>query len=254
MLRVVAVGVDPPEPVHVLLEEEGEGREREGRAEPDEAVGPPLDPAAGTARRAGPRTRCSRRRRRGSGPHPGTAARSAHLRLVLERHAEAPRTGAAGCRAGAAATCRRSRGRVEVRTCRGSGCRCRPSGRRRGVISSCVSRSACGEVLEGRVGEDDAEAERVVGAVALDDGDVVRGIGLLHEDREVEAGRTAADADDPQPRASFDPGAPGDPVRTRVGDDVGGSVSPRVAPAGACAAAARARVDPPSERRLYCAP
>ncbi len=32
-----------------------------------------------------------------------------------------------------------------------------------------------GEAFERRVGEDDAEAERVVGAVALDHGDVVRG-------------------------------------------------------------------------------
>jgi hypothetical protein len=52
------------------------------------------------------------------------------------------------------------------------------------------------EVVERRVREHDAEAERVLGPVALHDGDVVRGVGVLHEDREVEPRRAPADGDD----------------------------------------------------------
>jgi len=53
-----------------------------------------------------------------------------------------------------------------------------------------------GEGVEGRVGEDHAEPERVVGPVALNDEDVVGRIGLLHEQREVEPRRPGADTDD----------------------------------------------------------
>ena len=52
------------------------------------------------------------------------------------------------------------------------------------------------QVAERLVGEDDAPAEGVVGLVALDDADAVRRVLLLHQQREVEAGRAAADADD----------------------------------------------------------
>ena len=52
------------------------------------------------------------------------------------------------------------------------------------------------QVAERLVGEDDAPAEGVVGEIALDDADAMRPVLLLHEQREVEARRTAADADD----------------------------------------------------------
>ena len=52
------------------------------------------------------------------------------------------------------------------------------------------------QVAERLVGEDDAPAESVVRAIPLDDRDVVRRVQLLHEQREVQAGRAAADADD----------------------------------------------------------
>ena len=52
-------------------------------------------------------------------------------------------------------------------------------------------------VVHRRVGEHHAPAEGVVGPVALDDGDVVRcAPQLLHQQREVQAGGAAADADD----------------------------------------------------------
>ncbi len=52
------------------------------------------------------------------------------------------------------------------------------------------------ERVERRIGEHHAEAERVVGAVALVHHDLVRGILLLHQDREIEAGRASPDDGD----------------------------------------------------------
>ena len=49
------------------------------------------------------------------------------------------------------------------------------------------------EDIEGLVGEDDAEAERVVGAIALIQRDIALGAGLFQQDREIEAGRPAAE-------------------------------------------------------------
>ena len=63
-----------------------------------------------------------------------------------------------------------------------------------------------GEFLQRGVGEHDAEAVGVAGAVAFEDDDIVRRIRALHQDPEVQAGRPASDADDPQrslsPRAA----------------------------------------------------
>ena len=53
------------------------------------------------------------------------------------------------------------------------------------------------EVLERLVGEHDAPPERAVRAVALDDGDVVRRVRLLEQQRGVQPCRSAADDDDP---------------------------------------------------------
>ena len=52
------------------------------------------------------------------------------------------------------------------------------------------------QVAERLVGEHDAPAEGVVGAVALDDDDLVARVLLLHEQGEVQARGAAADADD----------------------------------------------------------
>ena len=52
------------------------------------------------------------------------------------------------------------------------------------------------QVAQRLVGEHHAPAEGVVGPVALDHRDPVRGVLLLHEQREVQARRAAADADD----------------------------------------------------------
>ena len=53
------------------------------------------------------------------------------------------------------------------------------------------------QILDRLVGEDDAPAERVVGAVALEQVDLVRGIAQLHRNGEIEPGRSPAEARDP---------------------------------------------------------
>ena len=53
------------------------------------------------------------------------------------------------------------------------------------------------QVAQRLVGEHHAPAERVIGAVALDHGDAVRRIAPFHLDREIQARRPAAHADDP---------------------------------------------------------
>src|SRR5262249_49273306 len=52
------------------------------------------------------------------------------------------------------------------------------------------------QVVERLVGQHDAPPEGVVGPVALDHAYPVRRIAPFHRDREIEAGRPAADADD----------------------------------------------------------
>ena len=52
------------------------------------------------------------------------------------------------------------------------------------------------QILDRLVGEDHAPAERVVGPVALEQVDLVRGIAQLHRDREIKPGRPAAEARD----------------------------------------------------------
>ena len=59
-----------------------------------------------------------------------------------------------------------------------------------------AERIVLGEVLEGLVGQHHAPAEGVVRLVALEHGDVVRGVAQLHADREIKARRAAAEASD----------------------------------------------------------
>src|SRR5206468_297764 len=56
------------------------------------------------------------------------------------------------------------------------------------------------QILDRLVGEDDAPAERVVGAVALEEVDLLRGVAQLHRNRESEPGGPAAQASDPHRR------------------------------------------------------
>ena len=59
------------------------------------------------------------------------------------------------------------------------------------------------QVVERLVGENDAEAEGVVGAVTFVHSDVVAGKALLHQEREIEPPGTATDDDDLHATVSF---------------------------------------------------
>ena len=63
-------------------------------------------------------------------------------------------------------------------------------------LNACRLLAAADEIAQGLVGEHDAPAERVVGPVAFDDDDAVRRVLLLHQQGAIQAGGTAADADD----------------------------------------------------------
>jgi hypothetical protein len=56
------------------------------------------------------------------------------------------------------------------------------------------------QILDRLIREDDAPAERVVGPVALEQVDLVRGVAQLHRNREIEPGGTPAQASDPHRR------------------------------------------------------
>ena len=56
------------------------------------------------------------------------------------------------------------------------------------------------KVVDRLVGEDDAPAKRVVGAVAFVDGDARSGVSALEEQRRVQTARTTTDDDDAQDR------------------------------------------------------
>ena len=69
------------------------------------------------------------------------------------------------------------------------------------VIEAADDLVVCGtvgiaEIAERLIREHDAPAKRVVGSVAFDDGDLVRGIRALQQQRKIEARGAAANADD----------------------------------------------------------
>src|SRR5436309_2901347 len=57
-------------------------------------------------------------------------------------------------------------------------------------------RIGVGEIAERLIGKHDTPAERVVGTIAFDDGDVVAAVDLLQQQREIKAGGPSADAYD----------------------------------------------------------
>jgi enamine deaminase RidA (YjgF/YER057c/UK114 family) len=76
------------------------------------------------------------------------------------------------------------------------------------------------DAAEGLVGEHDPEAEGVVGGVALGDGDLVPGVELLGERREVQAAGTAAKDRDTHGAHPFSPDAMPELLRSSIKRDV----------------------------------
>src|SRR4029453_17127270 len=86
------------------------------------------------------------------------------------------------------------------------------------------------KIVQSGVGKDDTEAESVVGAVALDDGDLVPGIGPLHQDREIQARRAAADRDDLHACDCTEAGTVNGPVSAYDGHEEGVMKTPACLP------------------------
>ncbi len=197
---LVLVRVHPPESVLVLAEVEGEGREGLRRPQPHEAVGAPVERRAevvleerahGRVHAVRPHDQVRVAQRAEVGQLRLVAHVDAHRGRLLLQDAEQrvpahPRE-AVPRRADHAATVVHV-DVVPVHEVVGDG----PVRRLVGAL----------HLRDRGVAEHDAEAERVVRAVPLEHHDLVRGIGALHEDREVQPGRTAADAHDLQARAS----------------------------------------------------
>ena len=191
-LRLVLIAMADEDAVRGLAEEESEGIERPGRAHPGKPVRPQIDARPESIGESFAYTGID-----AVGDHHevGVAHRGIERRdlpLVLDADAErarAPAQDLEQLRARAAAE---------------------------SVATDAVARAAemdldvvpIGEVaddravalgvvglkrVEGFVGKDDAEAECVVGPVALEDGDAQVRPCLLREDREIKAGRASAD-------------------------------------------------------------
>ena len=190
--RLVLVGVRDEDAVRRFAEAEGEGVERPGRSHPGEAVGPQIDRGWKWSRyvsrtigvdAVGGDDQVGRRQLRRC-EEISVWKRKFHAQragaLVQQHQQRAPRAAAEPVAADAV----------------------------HGALEADLDVVPVGEVvgdravalpvvllerIQRRVGEHDAEAERVVGAIALVDGDVGGRLGLLHQDREIEPRRAAAE-------------------------------------------------------------
>ena len=191
LARRVHVGVQVPDPRLVLAEAVGESRQGRPGAEPHEAVRPRLDRRLQMHRelRAHPAVDAV-----GADDEVRAAVRLDSRVLGLEAHPDAERRRAPlqdlqqgeTADPGEAVPARPEHVALEV------GVDVVPVGevRRDLAVARLVGAPEVGERL---VGEHDAEAEGVVGAVALDHLDRGVGTARLHQDGEVQPGRAAAD-------------------------------------------------------------
>jgi hypothetical protein len=180
--------VDAEHPVVVLLEVEGEGLEAPGGAEPDEAVRALVDARAEAGRGLG----AEDARHAIRGDHEiglGQVAAGADLDPVADLDAETQRLVPQDAKQG------RARDAAEA-----------VAGRAQDLavivdvdvvpVMEARLQAIDGDRIRGRevphrrVGEHDAEAERVVGLMPLEEGDLVRRVFLLEEDREIQRGGT----------------------------------------------------------------
>src|SRR5690606_10043532 len=192
--RLVLVGVRAPQTVLVLFEEERERRERPGRPEPDEAIGPKIDGRAEPlpleiARPAVDPVRDHDQIRFRE------TVRTLHLHLVVQVHTELSA----------------ARGEQVEQALAGNSREAVPG--RRELLPAEVDidvipvkealadamkrfRIRLFEVAERRIGEDHTESERLARSVPLVDVDLVPRILFLEKDREIESAGTAPDHHD----------------------------------------------------------
>ena len=239
------VGVHAEQAVLVLAEDEGEGLELLGRAQPGEAAGAPLDARAhvlGKLLAQGAVDPVGGQDQVGVGElvQPGDlalelefdaqlqAACLQQLQQSLARHA---REAVAG------------RAHTLVADVGLDVAPVAELGADRGV----ALRVRVLEVAQGLVRENDAPAEGVVGPVALDDAHLDLGEALLDQDAEVEPGRPATNADDFHRGRSIAPrrGARASSVACRPGRRCS---SPRAGPDGSGGRSERVRTGPGHSR------
>ena len=187
----ILVGVNPPEPVHRLLEEEREGGKRARGAEPDEAIGPPLElgaelrgvPVPQGAAHAVRGDHHVRRAERGRIGHFDTEA-EVYLQVTgaASQDAEQGSPFDSGEAVPGRGDDRAAIVDVDVL----------PSGQGAGHL---LGRLGIGlrQILLRCFGKHHAEAERIVHPVSLEHQHFVAGVGPLHQDGEVETGRSAPD-------------------------------------------------------------
>ena len=191
---VELVGVRPHPAFGCVLEQEGEGVvELLARAEPDELAGAHVDLGPEDAGEGGARLRVDPVRRHDEIVFRHERRNVVDFRLepeldperpraLLQQHEEPPAPDAAEP---VAAGDRRHAPVVNGDIV--------PPGEVRADRLGAFRVVSC-EIVERLVGEDHAPAERVVGAVALEDGDLVRGVAQLRAYREIQSRRTAAEA------------------------------------------------------------
>ena len=191
-LRLVLIAMGDEDAVLGLAEEEGEGIERPGRAHPGEEVRPQIDAWLEPVGKGVAHARIDAVRHHHEIGIADRRVERRDFRLVFDLDAERARAPAQDLQQ------RSARATAEA------------------VAADAVGRAAkmdldvvpIGEVaddgaialavvalerVERLIGEHHAEAERIVGTVALEHGDARRRPRLLHQNREIEAGRPAAD-------------------------------------------------------------
>ena len=195
VFRTVLVRVHAPEAMTVVLEVKREGGERLRRSEPDEPVRPHIDRRPDPIAEQAARGAVEAVRRDGE---IGVANLGEARDLAFEQQVDA----------------RRARLFLQHAQQRVAAHAAEAVAGRRDALAAIVHldvvpvhevprdaavglRVGVGDGRHRRIREHDAESERIVGAIAFDDADLVSGIRFLHQHGEVQTAGAAADADDP---------------------------------------------------------
>ncbi len=187
----ILVGVNPPEPVRRMLEEEGEGRKGSGCTEPDEPIGPPLEARSElrgvlVPQDAAHAVRGDDHIRRAEGGGIG------HLHAEAEIHLQLTGAACQDAEQGSSFDSREAMsGRGDDRTAIVD-VDVFPPGQRAGHFPGRLG-IGLRQILLGSLGKNHAKTEGVIALIPLDDEHLVARVGPLHQDGEVETRWSATD-------------------------------------------------------------